>query len=245
MKISQKQKEINRKKLIEIAVEVMIEKGFKSTTMRQIAKKAGIGDATIYNYFPTKESILFAYYEDAIDSAIEKMKRIKDFNQYSLHEQLNCFFEIQFEIFLKDREFVAMSFKMIFLSINQNFKNQKPIRDRFIEVIDDMIGASIDVKEIPPQVFQEMIYYLLWDFYIGMVIYWLNDSSERFTDTSLLLDKSLDIFCTVLKAGLVNKLVDITSYFFKNHLLNKMGQFNSQLKSFDFIKRGFMGNDTV
>ena len=54
MKISNKQKMINRKKIIGVAVDIMVDNGFKSATMRAIAKEAEFGDATIYNYFPTK-----------------------------------------------------------------------------------------------------------------------------------------------------------------------------------------------
>jgi AcrR family transcriptional regulator len=54
----------------------MIEKGFKSATMREIARRSEIGDTTIYNYFPNKESILYAYYEDHFLSCAEKLKNI-------------------------------------------------------------------------------------------------------------------------------------------------------------------------
>ena len=64
MKISQDQKREIRKKLINTAVEIMTEKGFQSATMREISSKAGLGSATIYHYFPNKEKILYAYFQE-------------------------------------------------------------------------------------------------------------------------------------------------------------------------------------
>ena len=243
MKISNEQKKINRAKIIEIAVDLIIEGGYKSATMRGIAKKAGFGDATIYNYFPTKESILFAYYEDKLNETIEKIKEIKDFNEYTINEQLQAVFHIQFELFLADREFIAISFKKIFLTINQNYKQIKNIKDLFRTIIKDIFDAASEADEIPPQIFEEMIFHLLWDYYIGLVIFWLNDSSEKFNETTILTDKSLDLICSVIEAGVANKLFDLASYFFKNHILSRMDMFKKHKDTINIIKRGFMGSN--
>ena len=56
MKISKKQQKENRTKIIAATVDLVISKDLKSATMREIARKAGVGDATIYNYFSTKEA---------------------------------------------------------------------------------------------------------------------------------------------------------------------------------------------
>ncbi len=242
MKISNKQKKLNKAKIIEIAVDLIIEQGYKSATMRGIAKKAGFGDATIYNYFPTKESILFAYYEDKLNETVEKIKEIKDFNEYTISEQLQTVFHTQFELFVSDREFVAISFKKIFLSINQNYKQIKPIKDLFRTIIKDIFDAASEADEIPPQIFEEMIFHLVWDYYIGIVIFWLNDSSEKFSETTILTDKSLDLFCSVIQAGIANKLFDLASYFFKNHILSRMGTFKRHKDTINIIKREFMGS---
>ncbi len=241
MKISNQQKKKNRQRIISVAVDIMIDKGFKTATMRAIAKEAGIGDATIYNYFPTKESILFAYYEEKLNLSIDKLRKIEKFNEFSIHEQLQTFFETQLEIFLPDREFISLSFKRIFFSLNQNTEQLDSIRDIFEKIVNDIFTAAIEVNEIPEQVFQQIIYHLLWDYYVGLIIFWVNDKSEQFSDTSIMIDKTLDLFCSILKAGAVNKLFDIASYFFKSHFLNKMDRFKRQVDTINLIKREFMG----
>ena len=241
MKISGAQKLENRKRIIRETVDIMLEKDFKSTTMRAIARAAGIGDATIYNYFPTKESILYAYYEDAMHACIEKLKNIEKFNEYSLQEQLQTLFETEFEIFLPDREFIQKTFKTVFFSFSQDYSRLIPIRDIFINIIDDMFGAAVDVKEIPEQVFQDLIGFLLWDYNIGIVIYWTNDESDAFSNTTVFNDKSIDLICSLIKSGLVNKTFDIATFLFRNHILNRMQTMKEGLKTVDFVKRQFMG----
>ena len=241
MKISQDQKTETRKKIISASVEIMIEKGLKNATMREIAKKAEIGDATIYNYFPTKESIIYGYYQDQFEEVIERIKKVDDFNEYNLQEQLQSFFETNLEVFLPDREFIHETFNVVFFSIGQSYSRLKPIRTLFYDVVDDIFLAAIEVGEIPEQVFGEIVYQLFWDYYIGLVTYWLNDQSDQFTDTSLFIDKSLDLAVAFLKAGILNKLFNMASFLFKNHILSRMDFFKDQVETVHRIKREFMG----
>lgn len=242
MKISSAQKEKNRRAIIQVAVDIMIDRGFKSATMRAIAKEAKIGDATIYNYFPTKESILFAYYEEKLNACVERLKKVEKFNEFTLHEQLQTLFETQLELFLPDREFIELSFKRIFFTLSQNAEQINHIQDLFEKIVADLFTAAIEVNEIPAQVFQKVIYHLLWDYYVGVILFWLNDRSEQFSDTSVMIDKSMDLFCAVLKAGAINKLFDIASYFFKSHFLSRLDLFKRRVDTIKLIKREFMGN---
>jgi AcrR family transcriptional regulator len=244
MKISTEQKEENRRRIISAAVDLITEKGVKATTMRAVAREAGMGDATIYNYFPTKESILFGYYGQALETGVSALKGITDFNQYDLKEQIQALFETLLEHFLPDREFVAESFPSIFFTLTPAHRQIQSIQDRFIQVLDDMFRAAVEVEEVSEQVFKELVYHVLWDFFVGTVLYWLKDDSEQFTNTTVFIDKSLDLGYALLRAGVVNKMVDISSFLFKTHVLNRMGLIRSRLDTLDRIKREFMAGET-
>lgn len=241
MKISNSQKLENKKKIIRKTVDIMLDSDFKSTTMRAIARAAGIGDATIYNYFPTKESILYAYYEESMKECIERLRTIEGFNEYSLQEQLQTFFETQFDLFLPDREFIQNTFRQIFFSFSQDYKRLLPVKDLFFNAIEDMFSAAIDVGEIPDQVFQDLIHHLFWDYNIAIVMYWINDTSGQFSDTTVFNDKSMDLICTVIKSNIVNKTFDMVTFLFRNHVLNKMQNLTEHFKTAEFIKREFTG----
>ena len=243
MKISAKQKEENRRLIIQTAVDLIMEKGFKATTMRAIARQAGVGDATIYNYFPTKESILFGYYEDALENAVEGLKGIQDFNRFNLREQLQALFEALLEIYLPDREFVAESFGPVFMALIPGNQSLLAIKKRFTHIVDDMFQAAVEVGEISDQVFKELTYHVLWDFYVGTVLYWVRDDSPGFTNTTVFLDKSLALGYSLLKAEAVNRLVDVGSFLFRTHILSRMDLIRSQLDTLDRIKREFMSHE--
>lgn len=62
MKASTQAKHIatRRNQILDAAAKVFAEKGFHPTTIRDIAREAGIADGTIYNYFDNKTALLFA-----------------------------------------------------------------------------------------------------------------------------------------------------------------------------------------
>lgn len=240
MKISEEQKQKNRLKIISAAVDLIILKGFKSATMREIARQAGMGDATIYNYFPTKESIVYGYYEDKLDQVVENLKQIDDFHTYTFQEQLQTFFETQLDLYLNDREFLTETFENTFFALSHQYGRIRPIKDKFIRVLDDIFTNAVDAGEIPEQVFMELTVQMFWEYNTGMVIYWLKDDSQRFESTSILLDKSLDLACSAVRAGIGNKIFDMGIFLFKNHVLSRMGNIKDGLDTLHGIKKRFM-----
>jgi TetR/AcrR family fatty acid metabolism transcriptional regulator len=49
-----------KSKILNSAIKIFGEKGFQNATIAEIAKDAGVGDATIYEYFKNKEDLMLA-----------------------------------------------------------------------------------------------------------------------------------------------------------------------------------------
>src|SRR5262249_3991252 len=62
-KPDEKKSEATRRHLLERALVLFKERGVEATTMRDIAKAAGLSLGAAYYYFPSKEALVFAYYE--------------------------------------------------------------------------------------------------------------------------------------------------------------------------------------
>ena len=56
-------REKKRSEIAQKAIEILAKRGFRSTTIQDIADAAGLGKGTIYHYFKTKEEILWAVSE--------------------------------------------------------------------------------------------------------------------------------------------------------------------------------------
>ena len=107
MKISGEVKEQTRIRLLESAVDVISEKGFDKASMREIARRADVADATIYNYFSTKEKLLFGYCELVQQRVMAELKSLDNFHEFSLRDQLHQLVETELRMWLPAREFLA------------------------------------------------------------------------------------------------------------------------------------------
>jgi TetR/AcrR family fatty acid metabolism transcriptional regulator len=55
-----------RRLILDAVAQLIIEKGFYETSMREISIAAGVGKSTLYDYFPCKDDILIAFVADEI-----------------------------------------------------------------------------------------------------------------------------------------------------------------------------------
>lgn len=77
MVMSDRHKTKSRKdRIMEAALRIFAEKGYQSATISEISKAAGVSEATIYEYFGTKEDLLFAIPEKISNDANEEIARV-------------------------------------------------------------------------------------------------------------------------------------------------------------------------
>lgn len=73
-----RKKSDDRKKLItQVATDIFIEKGYKGTSLQDIATAAGITKAGIYHYYKTKEEILYHILASYDQENIEAFKSVR------------------------------------------------------------------------------------------------------------------------------------------------------------------------
>lgn len=70
-------------KLLETAYRILNEDGFSKLTTRNLAKAAGISTGVIYDYFPSKQALIYWIYEERLQ------ERIRVFEDCLLGENLN------------------------------------------------------------------------------------------------------------------------------------------------------------
>lgn len=245
MKVTEQEKTKTRIKLLEAAVDVITEKGFKSASMREIAKRAGVGDATIYNYFPSKEKLLYGYCEHVQHQVMNSLKAIDDFHEYSLQEQLQQLVETELQTWLPAREYLQHVHDLTFAAPVAGYEHLAETRRLFTDMVVDLLDAAMEAGEIPEQPYQELLPRLFWDYMNGILAYWLRDDSEGFANTTQVVDRSMDIVASILHDGLVGKSLDLLSFLFRTHVMSHTHSWRDRLQDDDIkqAKRRFMGKE--
>ena len=69
MRVTADRERETRRRIVDCARNLFNDKGFEQTTTRDIAEAAGIAAGTMFNYFPTKETLAMTIVDAAITRA--------------------------------------------------------------------------------------------------------------------------------------------------------------------------------
>ena len=109
------QKEIN---ILDAALRVFGEKGFEASTISAICRAANISDATLYEYFDSKEEVLFSIPELYTRREIERMQEISHYI-HSPTEKLRVIIQGYLEFYERNRMYTSVA--LLTLKGNRNF----------------------------------------------------------------------------------------------------------------------------
>lgn len=138
--------ELRKVRILKAATKVFAQKGFHEGTIPEIAKKAAVSEASIYDYFTTKENLLFSIPHEAIC-------RLRDASEFHLKlvkgsaNKLRAMLYMQVLFYRDNRDFAAVL--MLILKQNRRFLDaaaHKTIRN-YLKIIDRIIAEGMETGE--------------------------------------------------------------------------------------------------
>jgi len=196
-----RQKEAVRKRIVDAALALFQSKGFDQTTTRQIARKATLAEGTIFNYFETKEDIALHFFELEVDHAVATVRTSTRLRRAPLEEKLFALVEAQLEFLAPYEKFIGAAFVHALRPTSKiAFSMQAlDLRNRYIAFVQELLQES---KSVPSgSVLTWAAPSVFWIYYVGILLYWLNDASKGKQHTLALLDRSLKLGVAMLRKG--------------------------------------------
>jgi AcrR family transcriptional regulator len=108
--------------IMDVALIHFANEGYFKTTIKNIARHAGISQGLIYNYFESKEELLIAI----INRSIEEI------SQYLPPDKYSCLSEMEFETFVR-KFFSLLREKITFWRLLSQLLLQKDVREQFLK----------------------------------------------------------------------------------------------------------------
>ena len=238
MRTSKPQQAQTQRLIIRIAVDLVTQHGFDGTTMKQIARAAGVGDATIYNYFPTKERLVLGYFEQAFGDALAAAQATRDWPDFALQEQMQLLIDSVLEVMLADREFVAIAKGLVERTPMLMLSGELPGKALMKQAFADMLISAEKSGEILPCGFKPSLCALLADSVYAIMAYWLRDTSEAFGNTTQLVDLSLGVLVLALKSGIGDKLLELGGFVIRSQLARMMQTGTGLIDLLNLARRG-------
>src|ERR1700728_4127052 len=105
-----KKSEVTRARILDDALDLFRRQGFEETTMRGIAAAAGVSLGSAYYYFQSKEDLVMAFYERAIEAMTPGMEAAVA-GADSFEGRIAAIMNVKFEYFRPNRSFLGALFR--------------------------------------------------------------------------------------------------------------------------------------
>ena len=135
-----------RRLILDNSLKLFANKGFHGTSISDIAKAAGISKGLAYNYFESKEKILNAIFEEAINSGSileEQLKNITD-----PYEKIAFIIQAMFDYIRNEEEFWRLYFAMSLQP--EIFETSQTVNIKFAQMyltIIEKLFKEVGIKE--------------------------------------------------------------------------------------------------
>jgi AcrR family transcriptional regulator len=195
MSVGEKTREV----ILEKALGLFRERGFEVTTMRDIAREAKVATGAAYYYFPSKEAIVAAYYDQVQRLHAERVQG-QLLGKEGLRERLGVVLHSKLQILKDDRKFLGALFRFTgepSHPLSVFGKGTQSQRSQSVAIFREAIEGT-DVTSEQAQ----LLPWVLWLLQLAMVLFLIYDESEGQQKTHKLADGVLD---------LVSQLVQLTS----------------------------------
>jgi AcrR family transcriptional regulator len=164
--------------------------------MREVATGAGVALGLTYHYFPSKEAVVMAYY-DRVQGEHRRVVEARVLAVPRLRDRLVQMFHTKLDILRDDRRLMGALFRyagspehpLSFLG-----EGTRVIREDCIS----LFAEALEREELPEDL-RVMMPRAIWALHMGVLLYFLYDTSEGQTRTRRLVDGSIDLTVSLLK----------------------------------------------
>jgi AcrR family transcriptional regulator len=212
--------------ILTTALEILHERGYAQTTMRAIAQKAGVSLGNAYHYFGSKDHLIQAFYhdlhEDHLRASLPSLQK-----ESSLKGLLLSVMRLKIDTLEPYHEFAGVLFQTAadpHSPLNPFAHASASVRRDSIKLFEQVVEQT--KARIPTDLRAELPY-LLWLYHMGILLFWIHDSSRKRVRTYHLIDQTVD---------LLDKLISLASNPFMRPVRKRALKLVAELRDLEPIE---------
>jgi AcrR family transcriptional regulator len=194
--------EATRKRILDTALRLFLERGYEGTTMRAVASEAGVALGNAYYYFRSKEHLIQGFYarthEEHMAALMPRLASERD-----LGKRIELLLVTKIETSEPYHRFSGLLFKTAAdpkSPLNPFSAESSPLRAEATALFDTILeGSSTKV----PADLRTKLPELLWLFEMSVILFWIHDESQGRERTRRLIARTVEI---------VTKLISVASF---------------------------------
>lgn len=184
--------EQTRVQILETALTIFRERGYEETTMRAIAEAAGVSVGNAYYYFRSKEHLIQAFYERTHLEHLAACREVLA-REVGLRDRLLAVMRAKLDTIMPYHRFSGILFKTAAdpsSPLNPFSEESLAVRQQstalFAEVLEGSnVRLSQDMTAELPN--------LLWTYHMGIVLFWIHDSSPGCSRSYWFMEQSVKL----------------------------------------------------
>ena len=187
--------------ILNSALDLLQEHGYEKTTMRAIARKAGVSLGNAYHYFGSKEHLIQAFYHRLHEEHLVAVRPALA-QETTFKARLYTVIKSKIASLEPYHEFAGVLFTTAadpHSPLNPFARESAPVRRDSIELFEGMVRET---KARIPNDLRAQLPYLLWLYHMGIVLFWIHDFSPKRARTHRLINQTVD---------LLDKLISLAS----------------------------------
>lgn len=183
-------------RILDSALDLFRTKGFEQTTMRDVAAAAGMATGAAYHHFASKDAMVMAFYQRACDE-MQPLIESALADARGLEQKLSALIRAKLQYFEPNRAVLKALLK-------NGADPQHPLspfsrETRAIRATDiAWFGRILDVVSMPRDLAPHMAE-MLWLFQMGVIYFWITDTSSKQKRTAKLLETSVRLVVLLIK----------------------------------------------
>jgi AcrR family transcriptional regulator len=188
--------EETRTRIYDAALTLFRDRGFEATTMRDVAAAAGMSLGAAYHYFPSKDAIVLAYY-DHVSREHARRVATDTAGETSLATRLRIAFLSKYEIVRHDRPLMGALLRFAGDPKHPLSFFGAATRHHRLASMAVFAGALGDEKL--PDDLARIAPVALWALHMGLLLYFLHDTSAGARRTAVLTTGAVDLVVAAFK----------------------------------------------
>ncbi len=197
MRVTEQAKSETRTSILEKAGELFLARGFDATTTRDIANAAGVAAGTLFNYFPTKETLAMSMVAESLALGQDDHRRRRTGHE-NLAEDLFLFIASGLRRLKPMHAFLGPVLERCFSPFPRKSvcPEGEAARQAHLQAVREILREH-GFTAAP----QHAAMTLYWSLYLGILACWANDVSPKQAQTRALIDYALHWFARVVAGG--------------------------------------------
>jgi len=197
MRISEQAKQQCRARILEKASDLFAARGFDETTTRDIALAAGVAAGTMFNYFPSKETMAMTMVNEALARGREEFQSRLDGSE-SLAEELFLLISTGLRRLRPLRPFLGPVLERSLSpfprrSVCPEGETARQEHLQCVRQIMERHGFSTTPEEIATTIY--------WSLYLGILASWTSDDSDNQEASRALTDYAIRTFVQMISGS--------------------------------------------